>query len=128
LNINRYCIYLENILNTSTIVAAYKISIDKRTEDIALISGKVDFRDGSVLDFKEFVENTKRGIEKYKYSYNYRNSKETVFRYDNAPDPNARGLKSFPHHKHTADGGIDESHEVEIIDVMDEIEKIITRF
>jgi hypothetical protein len=97
------------------------LTIDRKTEDIAFISGSIEFRDGSVLDFKEFCENTEHGIEKYKYAYNYRLHSDIIFRYDNAPDPNAKGLKTFPNHKHLKDKII-ESKQVDLKDVVEEIE------
>ncbi|MCU0645872.1 MAG: DUF6516 family protein [bacterium] len=64
-------------------------------------------------------------IEKYKYGYNYRIGSEIVFRYDNAPDPAARNLKSFPHHKHTGKSEIIESRQISLNEVLDEIETIM---
>lgn len=51
-------------------MAAYQLNIDRRTQDIAYISGRVHFIDSSSLDFKEFIEHTYKGLEKYKYGYN----------------------------------------------------------
>jgi hypothetical protein len=34
---------------------------------------------------------------------------QVFFRYDNASDPHARHLKTYPHHKHTADDKLMES-------------------
>jgi len=125
LSINKYFSRLEARLETSSLVAIYTMGIDKKSDDIALISGKVEFRDGSVLNFKEFVENTGRWVQKYKYAYNYRLHKETIFRYDNAPDPNAKDLKTYPHHKHLCGGAIVVSRPVALNDVLDEIETVI---
>jgi hypothetical protein len=97
------------------------LTIDRKTEDIAFISGNIEFRDDSVLDFKEFCESTEHGIEKYKYAYNYRIHSDILFRYDNAPDPNAKGLKTSPNHKHLKDKII-ESKQVDLKDVVEEIE------
>ncbi len=67
---------------------------------------------------------TGKGIDKYKYSYNYRRGAHNFFRYDNAPDPRAKGLKSFPHHKHLEGESIVESVETGLSDVLSEIEKM----
>lgn len=121
MSINDYIIQLESLINSFSIIAAYNLTIDRKTEDIAFISGSIEFRDGSVLDFKEFCESTEHGIEKYKYAYNYRMHSDVLFRYDNAPDPNAKGLKTFPNHKHLKDKII-ESKQIDLKDVVEEIE------
>ncbi|MEI7671247.1 MAG: DUF6516 family protein, partial [Deltaproteobacteria bacterium] len=90
----------------------------------AFISGALEFRDGSLLDFKEFVEYIDT-LEKFKYAYNYRSPLHLVFRFDNAPDPGARALLSFPHHKHRPDGSIVESFDIALSDVLSMIEEII---
>ncbi len=40
-----------------------------------------------------------------------------MFEYDNAPDPEARHLNSFPHHKHTKDGAIEGSRSVTLSEI-----------
>jgi hypothetical protein len=123
LNINEYIIQVESLINSFSIVSAYNLTIDRKTEDIAFISGNIEFRDGSILDFKEFCENTEHGVEKYKYAYNYRLSSDILFRYDNAPDPNAKGLKTFPYHKHLKNNEIVESKQIDLKNVLNEIEE-----
>lgn len=123
MNINDYIACLEAIINSSPIVSSYNLHIDRKTSDIAFISGTIDFRDSSTLDFKEFVESAGDAIEKYKYAYNYRKGENNVFRYDNAPDPRAKGLKSFPHHKHIEDRRIVETEAIELLDALHEIER-----
>lgn len=123
MNINDYITILETVIDSSPIVASYKINIDRKTSDMAFISGIVDFRDGSILDFKEFIESNNDIIEKYKYAYNYRKGMANIFRYDNAPDHRAKGLISFPHHKHLEDGNIIESAEIGLVNVIQEIER-----
>ena len=122
MSINDYIAGLESVINSSTIVSSYNLNIDRKTSDIAFISGKVDFRDGTTLDFKEFIESSEDSIEKYKYAYNYRKESESIFRYDNAPDPSAKGIKTFPHHKHLKNGTIVESKQVKLSDIISEIE------
>lgn len=123
MSINDYIIRLESLIAFSSIVSAYNLTIDRKTEDIAFISGSIEFRDDSVLDFKEFCERTEHGIEKYKYAYNYRVHSDILFRYDNAPDPNAKGLKTFPNHKHLKNNEIIESKRIDLQDVLRGIEE-----
>ncbi|MCI5148884.1 MAG: hypothetical protein D3916_05770 [Candidatus Electrothrix sp. MAN1_4] len=118
---NEYIARIENRIQSCFLMFAYQLNIDKKAQDLAFITGQIDFIDGSTLDFKEFVEKGDNGIEKYKYGYNYRKNSGLLFRYDNAPDPGARQLESFPHHKHTADGRVIESHEAEFEEVLKEI-------
>ncbi len=122
MSISDYIAQLESIINSSEIVSSYNLNIDRKTSDIAFISGTIDFRDGTILDFKEFIEGADENIEKYKYAYNYRKSSDCIFRYDNAPDPSAKDIKTFPHHRHLSDGTIVESKQVELSDVIREIE------
>jgi len=124
LNINEYISKLEALINSSSIIASYNLNIDKKSSEIAFISGKIEFRNGTILNFKEFIESTDKGIEKYKYAYNYREGSNSIFRYDNAPDPRARENKTFPHHKHIKEGSIVESEQIELSDVLNEIEQI----
>ena len=125
MNITDYTAHIESLIDSFPIITSSTVNIDRKSEDIAFISGQIDFVDGSVMDFKEFIENTETGLEKYKYGYNYRIESEVIFRYDNAPDPRARGLKTFPHHKHTKDGKIIESGHKTLSDVLEEIEEIV---
>jgi hypothetical protein len=89
------------------------------------ISGSLDFRNSTILDFKEFIEATSEGLIKLKYGYNYRRASKLIFRYDNAPDPRVRDLKSYPHHKHLENEEITESAEVDLQTVIEEIEDLI---
>lgn len=122
MNISDYIAELEALINSSQIVSSYNLTIDRKTADIAFVSGKIDFRDGTILDYKEFVEESEGRIEKYKYGYNYRKGSDSIFRYDNAPDPKAKAIKTFPYHKHLKDGTIAESGNVKLSNVISEIE------
>ncbi len=122
MNINDYIIYLESLINSFSIVSSYNLTIDRKTKDIAFISGNIEFRDGSILDFKEFLENAEHSIEKYKYAYNYRIASDIIFRYDNALDPKVKALKTFPNHKHLRNNEIAESKQIDLKDVLEEIE------
>ena len=55
---------------------------------------------GGTLDLKEFLEFHANRVERYHYAYNYRMSETVHFRYDNAPDPRAKHLSTYPSHKH----------------------------
>jgi hypothetical protein len=122
LKLNEYIRRFEDAIQTSPIVRSYEIHVDRKTDDIAYLSGMAEFSDGSMLDFKEFVAAARERIEKYKYAYNYRRQDQFVFRYDNAPDPRARNLPSFPHHVHLSSGKIARSLPKDICGILDCIE------
>jgi hypothetical protein len=122
LSIDKYILELELLISSFSIVSAYNLNIDRKTEDVAFISGIIEFRDGTTLDFKEFIDSTRFGIEKYKYAYNYRMSTDIIFRYDNAPDPRAKKTDTFPHHKHIKSGEIIDSKQMDLKKVLEEIE------
>lgn len=123
--IDEYIIHLESIINDSIIVSGYHLQIVKKTDDLGFISGKIDFRDGSALDLKEFVAFSEGMIEKYKYAYNYRKGGHVSFRYDNALDPRARKVSSFAHHKRLDDNEIVGSKKVDLSAVLEEIERVV---
>jgi ADP-dependent phosphofructokinase/glucokinase len=66
LSISDYTAELESVINSSTIASSYNLNIDRKTTDIVFISGRIDFRDGTTLDFKEFIEGSEDTIDKYK--------------------------------------------------------------
>lgn len=127
MNISEYISKLESFINASPAIASYNFNIDRKSDEIVFISGKIEFRNDSILDFKEFIESINNGIEKYKYAYNYRQGSNNIFRYDNAPDPGARKVKTFPYHKHLEDGSIIDSGQLELSDVLDEIEELYNK-
>ena len=122
MSIDNYIVQLESIITSSPIVSSYNITIDRKTGDIAFISGSIELRDGASLDFKEFIETKESGIEKYKYAYNYRSHSNVIFRYDNSPDPRAKKLETFPYHKHLKNLEIVPSQEISLREVLKEIE------
>lgn len=127
MSLNDYLEEIESLIRTSVIVVSYSLNIDRKTEEIVFVSGRLDFLNGSVLDIKEFVEETNHGIMKLKYGYNYRIASKVLFRYDNASDPRAKSLASYPHHKHLENGEIVQSREMSLSEVFTEIENMIIK-
>ncbi len=100
MSIDSYIADFETVISTHSFVSSYSLTIDRKTRDITFLSETIEFRNGTVLDFKEFIESKGTAIEKYLYGYNHRLGSTLIFRYDNSPDPRARQIRTFPHHKH----------------------------
>jgi hypothetical protein len=97
------------------------------TREIAFLSSTLELRNGTVLDFEEFIEGKGTVADKYVYGYNHRRGSTIMFRYDNSPDPRARQLKTFPHHKHVEQDKLVESNIlIDLSAVLEEIEGIYT--
>jgi hypothetical protein len=102
-----------------TIVADRSIEFREFDIDEGLLKGKIIFIDGSALEFLEYL----KGDTSPKYRFHYMdNDGALLFRYDNAPN---HQVSTFPHHKHLP-MEIIASHPPGLIDVIDEIEKIIS--
>jgi hypothetical protein len=98
-----YVAELHRVLQSHPFIATYHLGTDVRGESFLYVTGKVEFLFGSTLDFKEFLEFHQDRVEKYKYAYNYRECERVLFRYDNAADPRAVDLPTYPAHKHEGD-------------------------
>ena len=82
-------------------VESQRLSFEERAPDAAYINGEISFINGSKLHFKEFIVCAEEKIIFLKYVYNYiSQSNLLIFRYDNAVDPKAKGLSTYPAHKH----------------------------
>ncbi len=104
-----------------------KIIVDKSLDfkifdyDEGMIRGKIILLNGYVLEFMEYI----KGERRPKYRFHLMDEKgNLVFRYDNAPHCK---VPTFPHHKHTPKG-IECSNEMGLLDVLNEVEKLILKF
>ena len=101
-------------------------SFDERSAKAAFLHGNIALVDGSSLHFKEFLV-ADPGIRKLKYGYQWVTKDGTLnVRYDNAADPAARLLTTYPHHKHTP-SGIVEAEETTLATVLREIAGLMPR-
>jgi len=98
-----YVAALQHVVSAAPFIASTSFSYEERAPSAALIKGSLVFTDGSQLDFKEFLI-THPELRVVKYGYHYRSGTRLIFRYDNANDPAATNLPSFPHHKHDPSG------------------------
>jgi hypothetical protein len=101
--LREYVAVLQGLVAATPFVTATSISYEERPPSAGIIKGSLVFADGSQLDFKEFLI-TQPMLQVIKYGYQYRRSDRLIFRYDNADDPAARNLSTFPHHKHDPSG------------------------
>ncbi len=114
------------------------LNIDELPEEIdkgyaGKLKGKVDFYDGSWLEFSELIEFSYDDIidcvkvDRPFYKYNYHNPDNILkIAYHCGPPENLyRQLKSFPHHKHIGDYFTEGNKDVKLNDILIEIEEEI---
>lgn len=98
--------YLNEVLGIiakNPYIKTQNISFEERPPNAAYLSGLLIFIDGSKLYIKEFVNFKSEGAKILKYGYSYLTKDGSlVFRYDNALDPKARRLSTYPEHKHVS--------------------------
>jgi hypothetical protein len=108
------------LLEDTKIIADKYIDLREFSATEGMLSGRLLLVDGSMLEFMEYLKEENR----LKYRFHLINKEgDMVFRYDNAP--HHRDISSFPHHKHLP-GNVSESIEKSIMDVLDEIETLIS--
>ena len=118
---------LVELLDDCPFIASRRIDLADRPPDAQFIQCKIVFIDDSRLLLKEFTLQKGNAVEILKYGYHYENnSGELIVRYDNALDPAARKLPTWPHHRHTQQG-IEASEQPGIEDLLDEITAQIHR-
>lgn len=125
MNIDSYVADFEKRISQSSLISSYTLTFDRKTPDLAFIFGTLDLRNGVVIDFKEYIADAGAAIEKFMYGYNVRKDADVLFRYDDSPDPKARKVASYPHHKHFKSGQIIASAQIDLFAVLEEVEKMI---
>lgn len=94
-----------------------------------IITGRLRFWDGSLLEFVETLTASGLILIKTDYAYHYQNSQaDLIFRYDNAPHHPQIG--TYPHHKHVAmaDGEtvtVEAATPPDLSDVLREIDRLL---
>ncbi|VVB85192.1 Uncharacterised protein [uncultured archaeon] len=113
-------------LKASLTVSPIVKDIDILDEFITSVSGFLDCRvlmiDGSELYVSEYFTVHENKIKRDKYSYHLQKNDELIIRWDNAP--HHRELSTFPFHVHEKDG-VQESKDMTVDDVLEELSKII---
>ncbi len=105
MRIESYFAQLRKLIASCAVVASWQYEEDVRTSTLGSFKARINFIDGSFLDFREFVDTSPRPVLRYSYSYHYQKNEQLIFRYDNAP--HHPELPGFPHHKHLADSTVD---------------------
>ena len=103
MSLKAYVAAVQALMAATPFVTATSLSYEERPPSAGLIRGNILFADGSQLDVKEFLI-TQPAVRVIKYGYHYRMGALLIFRYDNANDPAARDLPTFPSHKHVPSG------------------------
>jgi Family of unknown function (DUF6516) len=96
-----YAREIEDILNRMVVAdeaILVNLRVDQRSIVRGLITGSLEFQDGSTLHFREFVD-ISQTEPKIMYAYHYQDAGHNlIFRYDNAAH---RPALPQPEHKHT---------------------------
>ncbi|MBM3212366.1 hypothetical protein FJZ33_09105 [Candidatus Poribacteria bacterium] len=124
MRIRDYFGYVQNLLNQISSIGTQNFTFDERSEFIGYIKGQITFVDGSRLYISEYID-VEYTIDKIKYSYHFMQGKQILFRYDNASDPHARNLKTYPHHKHTVNDTLVESWVPNLEDILEEVKFLL---
>lgn len=124
--LRRYLRETQDLLDSFPALTTYSLSFDERSSQVAFLQGRIAFTDGSTLQFKEFLVADPE-VRKLKYGYHWSAPNGSLrFRYDNASDPSARHLPTFPHHKHTP-AGIESAEEPALASFLREIADLLSR-
>ncbi|SKB44292.1 toxin-antitoxin system TumE family protein [Dyadobacter psychrophilus] len=104
-------------LDDEKFVFSYTINDFREFPESYYLNLEIRFNKNTVLYVREYVEASRR---KYAFHWQQENG-ELLVRWDNAPHfPN---LPTFPHHKHRADGTVQESTDISLDDVFEYIKK-----
>lgn len=99
--LKNYLTSLQALIAGTPFITSTSFFYEERPPTAGLLKGTLIFADGSQLDFKEFLI-IQPTLQVVKYAYNYRKGNLSIFRYDNANDPAAKNLPTYPSHKHIA--------------------------
>ncbi len=124
--IEEYFQQLREVIVGCSVVQSLTFTPEKRSSYQGFIRGEINFADGSILYWREFV-NVQTSIYRRMYSYQYMDgSKCLIFRYDNADHHKKLNLPTYPHHKHEgSEDNILPSNAPMLVDVLNEIEKLL---
>lgn len=124
LRIETYFRQVNETLENCAVALSVNVTCDKRGTHEGFIRGEIHFRDGSILQFREFVD-VELMIERLMYAYHYTEaSSKFMFRYDNTG--HYKSVPTYPHHKHEgSEQNVVISTAPFLADVLVEIEKLV---
>lgn len=102
------------------------VTYDKRGTHEGFVRGELDFVDGSLLHFREFVD-VEIEVDRLMYVYQYMDTaRNLVFRYDNTGHHKELGLPTYPHHKHEgSEDNVVPSSAPDFASILGEIETLV---
>jgi len=101
MQIKDYVTSILDVISSCPFVESQNLSFEERPPNAAYLTGTIVFINGSKMHFKEFFVFKPGGVKVLKYGYSYlRKDDSLIFRYDNALDPKAKMLPTYPEHKH----------------------------
>ena len=103
MQIKGYVSAILEVISSCPFIESQNLSFEERPPNAAFITGIIAFTNNSKLHFKEFVVFKPEGVNIVKYGYSYLDKNGAlIFRYDNALDPKAKKLSTYPKHKHVS--------------------------
>lgn len=126
MRIEAYFQQIRETIESCRFVRLSTVTYDKRGTHEGFIRGELQFVDGSILHFREFVD-VEEGIDRLMYVYQYMDvQKRLVFRYDNTGHHRGLGLSTYPHHKHEgSEGKVVASSASDLEQVLAEVESLL---
>jgi len=106
------------LLETSPVIETYGILDFRQGKDFYYIKAKAVLKDKGALYIREYISKEER---LYSYHWQDKNSR-LVCRWDNAS--HYKQLETFPHHKHTFEGKVERSSEIDLERVLKHIEQV----
>ncbi|MBI5674923.1 MAG: hypothetical protein HZC48_03690 [Nitrospirae bacterium] len=101
MQIKDYVTSVLDVISSCPFIESQNLSFEERPPNAAYLTGIIVFINGSKMHFKEFIVLKPEGVNVLKYGYSYlRINDSLIFRYDNALDPKAKKLSTYPEHKH----------------------------
>lgn len=126
MGIEGYFRKIQETLENCAVATSFAVSFDKRGAYEGFIRGRILFINGTVLEFREFVD-VEDAIDRMMYVYQYMDSSNKLtFRYDNTGHHKKLNLHTYPHHKHAgSDKNILASDAPDLKSVLEEIQNAL---
>jgi hypothetical protein len=121
--IKRYLLRLYDAIISRGYVDVEYVTVNEQSNQQGTIEGRLNFHDGSMLEFDEAILAHNDEIIKLRYAYHYQDSdNRIIFRYDNAP--HHPYITTYPHHKHVGNS-VEPADAPDLTRVLNEIEQLL---